>query len=48
MSTFDTANLPVSVYSCRLSPGTTEVVCDSWALRKQLVDVLMKQLHVIM
>jgi hypothetical protein len=32
---------------CRLTATGTEIVCDSWLVRKQLLDLVLRQLHVV-
>jgi hypothetical protein len=32
---------------CRLTSSSTEIVCDSWTLRKQLLAMVTQQLHII-
>jgi hypothetical protein len=32
---------------CRLTSSGTEIVCDSWLLRKKLLELVTRQLHVV-
>jgi hypothetical protein len=43
------SNAPVSAAAlyCRLTSGGTEIVCDSWLLRKKLLELVTRQLHVV-